>query len=89
MTRETEFQTLYDAAMDAGHKAAYASRPRPMIVGQETEFMSGKLDYSKPIEVVNDGVCGFAWINMKPATSAFAKWLKANRTATTGELQFG
>jgi hypothetical protein len=23
-----------------------------------------------------DGVCGFAWVVVKPATSSFAKWLK-------------
>ena len=75
--RNAEFQTLYDTAMSAGRQAATLSRPVPMIVGTETALFSGVMDYSKPVEVVSDGVCGFAWINIKPATSAFAKWLKA------------
>lgn len=27
------------------------------------------------------GACGFAWVNVKPGTSRFARWLKANKLA--------
>ena len=87
--REAEFQSLYDRANDAGRLAARGSKPVPMVVGEETAFMSGKLDYSKPVEVVNDGVCGFAWVNIKPATSAFAKWLKAKGYARSDNYYGG
>ena len=30
---------------------------------------------------VMDGMCGFAWVNVKPGNSRFAKWLRDNGLA--------
>ena len=30
---------------------------------------------TQPIYQVNEGVCGVAWVNIKPGTSRFARWL--------------
>ncbi len=50
----------------------------PMIVqGHENP-----LDDSSPVVkqyFVEDGVCGFAWVNIKPANSAFGRWVKENQ----------
>lgn len=54
---------LYGRADIAGRNAAQACVPTPMhIVGYEP---------------IADGLCGFAWINIKPATSRFCKYLKS------------
>ncbi len=71
------FRELYDRAMLAGQTAAKACTPTPMVVGQAKDLFSNEIDMSKSVEVIYSGVCGFAWVKVKPATSAFAKWLKA------------
>lgn len=57
---------LYARAHAAGMAAGEASVPQPMTV------VGGGKRYH-----VAEGLCGFAWIKVKPATSSFAKWLKA------------
>jgi hypothetical protein len=47
-------------AHEAGHKAAMAAIPVPMVIN----------GYAP----IDDGVCGFAWVTIRPATSRFAKW---------------
>jgi hypothetical protein len=70
-----DFQELYSKAVEAGNTAVVGFRPILMHVQQATDLTSG-FDASKPYEVVEDGVCGFAWVNVKPGNSAFANWLK-------------
>ena len=70
-----EFQQLWDEALAAGQTAMEATLPTPMVVVQHSNMM----DDTSPVEkqwLVPDGVCGFAWISIKPATSPFARWLK-------------
>jgi hypothetical protein len=51
--------------------------PTPMIVQQHANMAD---DNSPVVQSWNvpGGVCGFAWVNIKPATSKFCRWLKAN-----------
>jgi len=76
MKNDKLFDEIYTKAYQAGVEAGTNCIPTPMVVGHETSLLSGKLDTSRPVEVVNDGVCGFAWINIKPANSAFANYLR-------------
>ena len=69
-----EFQALWSEATAAGMQALAAATPVPMIVQQHTNM----LDDASPVKkqwFVEGGVCGFAWVNIKPGTSAFARWL--------------
>ena len=77
MTNPTPSQ-IYNEAYQAGLQALNVAQPTPMVVGSETHFNSNQIDYAKPTYYVSDGVCGFAWIVVKPANSKFGKWLKAN-----------
>jgi hypothetical protein len=64
MNNETDFLSLFNSADLSGKVAAGECVPAPMVVqGYESE-------------PVMDGVCGFAWVVIKPATTAFARWLK-------------
>lgn len=74
-----EFQALIDKAFAAGRKMGAECRPHPMLVGMAAA--DGGIDYTKPMYRVDDGTCGFGWVKIRPATSAFAKWLKANNIA--------
>lgn len=58
------FGELWAAASQSGAAAAEAVSPIPMtVVGGSREYF------------VAEGVCGFAWVVVKPGTARFAKWL--------------
>ena len=71
---------LYDAAHAAGNAAVESTIVRPMIVHWHGDpvSMNGEI---KQTYIVDDGVCGFASVIVKPANSAFAKYLKDNHGA--------
>ena len=58
--------------MDAGRSVGVT----PMVVGTPDGNARG-IDYSKPVSVVNDGVCGFAGVVIKPARGRFVSYLKS------------
>jgi hypothetical protein len=60
------FELVCEKADAAGRAAVEKLQVVPMIVGQETGFFSGKIDYTKPTYYVEDGVCGFAWVDVYP-----------------------
>ncbi len=64
--RYTEFEALTAAAHAAGIKAGRECRPIPMMVCTAAGV---------PIECVDDGACGFAWIAFAGNT-AFGRWAK-------------
>ena len=57
--RYKQFRAIYEEAQLAGRAAGELAVPEPMvIVGYEHE-------------PVNDVVCGFAWVNVRPGNSSF------------------
>ena len=70
--------SIYTEAHLAGMAAGNGCTPTPMVVGQPTTPLGNDIDYSKETYYVSDGVCGFAWINIKPARGKFVKYLKDN-----------
>jgi hypothetical protein len=83
MKRSKEFSALWEKAHEAGYAAGAAAATTPMVVSQH----ANPLDENSPVKqewVVPDGPCGFAWVTIKPATSAFAKWVKQYRRARAG-----
>lgn len=88
---DAEARDLYERADAAGKAAAEAARPTPMMVGTPKNFLGslmggddGGFDPDQPTYYVAEGVCGFAWVTVRPATSSFARWLKKNTHAGTG-----
>lgn len=68
-------EVLWNTADHLGHIAGSFHQPTPMFVTQH----SNPLDDNSPIQQswkVEGGVCGFAWVNIRPATSRFARWAK-------------
>lgn len=78
MEREI-FQIICNEAHQAGVAAVERLNVVPMIVGEETSFLSGKIDYSKPTYFVEDGFCGFAWVNVYPENKGNTKLGKEER----------
>jgi len=62
--RESLAQTLVNAHM-AGRQAAADCEPTPMVVGNDDEYY-----------FVDDGACGFAWVNVSPRNCRTANALK-------------
>ena len=68
--RDVRFTEVMRCALTAGEYAGNYCQPTAMKVFQHgTDPAKG--------EIVNEGVCGFAWVSIKPATSSFCKWLKS------------
>jgi hypothetical protein len=59
---------LYAKAQAAGRTAGERATPTPMIVEQHQPIQQ---TYHVP-----EGVCGFAWVRVRPGTCSFARWLK-------------
>ena len=79
--RTLEFQELFDEANRAGFAAGKAAVPAPMVVS-EVSGLSNQPKAGGKSWYVSEGPCGFAWVNIRPATSAFAKWMKKKGVAT-------
>ena len=78
-------QKIYSQAHHQGNVAVEVANVAPMVVQQRENPLN---DESKVIRqyLVNDGVCGFASVNVKPANSKFAKYLVANGLARKSYL---
>lgn len=72
-------KALHARAAEAGSLAWRAARPTPMAVIQPNDPVASLLGDDSAggevIDVVMDGVCGFAWVTVRPGTSRFARWL--------------
>jgi hypothetical protein len=64
--RYATYDRVFREAWEAGREAARSARPLPMLV---TTYEGDILD------VVDDGMCGFGWVNV-PGNTSFGKWLK-------------
>ena len=73
-----QIESLYTQAHNAGNVAVSQTTVTPMVVQQKANPLN---DSSETINqwIVEDGVCGFASVIVKPANSKFAKFLVANR----------
>jgi hypothetical protein len=81
--REAHFAAVWARALAAGKAAGQAAVPTPMIVS-EADGLSGSPKPGGQSWYVSEGVCGFAWVTVKPGTSPFARWLKARGDASKG-----
>ena len=67
---------VYREAYSAGLKAGHEVQVTPMIVGEETTPFSNVIDKTKPTYFIEGGVCGFAWVKIRPARGKFVQFLK-------------
>jgi hypothetical protein len=73
------FKELVVQADAAGRAAVAKLKVVPMIVGEAKGLFSNEIDYTKPVEYVSDGVCGFAWIYIYPEHKGNTKLGKQER----------
>ena len=85
---DKDFRRIYDKADVAGMVAVNSCTPTPMVVQEHANM----LDDNSPVAkqwIVAGGVCGFAWINIKPGNNRFCNWLKAVGLAKHSEYEGG
>jgi hypothetical protein len=82
INKEAAFQNLYSEAVNAGYDAGITCNPRPISL-VNADIRGNPLPNS-PVYHCNEGMCGFAWVVIRPATSSFARWLRKNNFARTG-----
>lgn len=83
-TKTANFEAVYAKAVAAGMAAGQGAAPTPMVVTGGVPGETPKSWY------VSEGACGFAWVNVRPGTSSFAKWLRKSghaRPAYEGGMQ--
>jgi hypothetical protein len=78
--KHDQFRIIWEEAQAAGQVAGRSLVPVPMVVGSPPPDrpFSNEVDPNQPREFVADGVCGFAWVKIRPATSSFVRWLKSH-----------
>jgi len=78
--QRNNWQQLWDKAHQAGLEAANNHTPTPMVVQQHQNACDDNSPVTKQW-YVPQGVCGFAWVNIRPGNCSFANWLKKNNLA--------
>lgn len=71
-------EALYDKANDAGLAAAKEVE-LPQFLITETNAFGEQKENAK--QYIMNGLCGFAWVSIKPANMKFAKWMVQNAGA--------
>lgn len=81
-------EQIYTEAHIAGCNAVANLKVRPMIVSQRANALD---DSSAVVRqyYVEDGVCGFAWVKIRPARGKFVKWLKDNKIGRANSYEGG
>jgi hypothetical protein len=74
---KTQAKKIFKQAYEAGMKAGNSVGVTPMIVGSPTTPLGNDIDYTKRTYFVEGGVCGFAWVKIKPARGNFVAYLKS------------
>jgi hypothetical protein len=77
-----DMKALIARAAEAGEKAYRDAIPTPMVVYTPKNMMAslmggddGGADPNEPVYGVAEGVCGTAWVNIKPGGSRFARFI--------------
>lgn len=82
LTRDMQYMSMLDQANLLGRIAGNRHTPTPMNVVQADVF--GRPLPGAEVYHVPQGMCGFAWVTIKPGTHPFAKWLKQRGYAHKG-----
>lgn len=73
---DSKLVQLFADAHSAGVTAAQARTPTPMIVVEHTNPLNDNSPIKRVYEPVMDGVCGFAWIVIRPGNCTAARYAK-------------
>ena len=69
-------ESIFAECVAAAEAAVAACTPRPMIVGSPSHPLGNDIDPTQPVYYIEDGMCGFGYVTVKPARGAFVKMLQ-------------
>lgn len=79
---KNQCHNIYVEAYEAGLNAGKDADTPKFIVG-DAIGLSDEIDFSKQTYIL-DGLCGFAWVTIKPARGAFVNYLKGRKVGSNG-----
>lgn len=79
---KNQCHNIYVEAYEAGLNAGKDADTPKFIVG-DAIGLSDEIDFSKQTYIL-DGLCGFAWVTIKPARGAFVNYLKNRKVGSNG-----
>lgn len=77
MTKKEQAVLIWEEAKAAAEAAAQAAVPTPILVGSPTTPLGSDIDFTRQVWHVPQGLCGFAWVTIKPARGALVTLLKS------------
>lgn len=77
-------EELFRSAHLAGYAAGEGEVPAPMVVVEHANPLDDNSPVVRVYEPHTEGVCGFAWVNVRPGNSSFARWLVDSGHARKG-----
>ena len=80
---DARFTEILRQAHDAGMEAGEECQPTPVV------FYPSGTDPRVTGERIDEGLCGFAWVSLRPATSSFARWSRVNKESIGGTIGLG
>jgi hypothetical protein len=93
---KADMKALIARAAEAGDAAFREAIPTPMVVYTPRNMMGslmggddGGADPSKPVDFVSEGVCGTAWVNVKPGGSRFARFILSEKLGRADSYRGG
>ena len=87
--KKASVDEVYREAYAAGLKAGNEVQVTPMVVGTETSPFSNIIDETKQTYFVEGGVCGFAWVKIRPARGKFVQFLKDKEIGSKDNYEGG
>lgn len=79
MIDKSNFTQICEKAHTAGMESVKNIVSRSVMVYEETHLFSGKMDHTKPHYILDDYPCGFAWVDVYPATKGTTREGKEER----------
>jgi hypothetical protein len=58
------YEAIHEECHQIGLTAGANIKANPMLIGETTSVFGNEIDYNKPTYVLDDGPCGFAWVNI-------------------------
>ena len=87
--KKASVDEIYREAYASGLKAGHEVQVTPMVVGTETSPFSNIIDETKQTYFVEGGVCGFAWVKIRPARGKFVQFLKDKEIGSKDNYEGG
>jgi hypothetical protein len=75
----TRYEEAIGKAHQAGMAAGMGASPTPMLVQEHANPLDDNSPVVKTYAPVMGGVCGFAYVTVRPGNSSFALWAKKNK----------